>query len=79
MSVIEIERELKKMTNAERLFVIEIATQLVRGTLKDKPKLSLAEKRRQLKKSAEIMQSEYAHDKELTAMTALDGEEFHDA
>ncbi len=79
MSVTEIERELKKMTNAERLFVIEIATQLVRGTLEDKSKSPLAEKRRKLKKSVEIMQPEYARDKELTAMTALDGEEFLDA
>ncbi len=67
------------MSNAERLFVIEMATQLIRGTLKDNPALSLADKRRQLKKSVEAMQSEYANDKELTAMTALDGEEFLDA
>ncbi len=67
------------MSNAERLFVIEMATQLIRGTLKDNPALSLADKRRQLKKSVETMQSEYANDKELTAMTALDGEEFLDA
>lgn len=79
MSVTEIERELKRMTNAERLFVIEIASQLVRGTLKNDSNLSLADKRQRLKKSAEIMLSEYAHDEELTAMTVLDGEEFHHA
>lgn len=79
MNAIEIERELKRMSNAERLFVIEMATQLIRGTLKDDPASSLAGRKRQLKKSVEIMQSEYTNDKELTAMTALDGEEFLDA
>ena len=33
MSVIEIESELKKMTNSERFFVIEIATKLIRGEM----------------------------------------------
>ena len=79
MSVIEIERELRKISNAERLGVIELATKLVRGTLPDKPQPSLAEKRRRLKSSAQITLSEYAHDHELTALTALDNKEFLDA
>ncbi len=71
MSVVEIENELKKMTNEERLFVIEIATKLVRR--------EFSIKKERLKRSAEIMLSEYRSDKELTAMTALDGEDFLDA
>ena len=71
MSVIEIESELKKMTNEERLFVIEFATKLVRR--------EFSTKKKRLKRSAKIMLSEYANDKELTAMTALDGEDFLDA
>ena len=71
MSVVEIETELKKMTNAERLFVIEMATKLVRR------EFSLHKEK--LKRSAEIMLSEYASDKELTATTVLDGEDFFDA
>ena len=79
MSVLEIERELRQMSNAERLVVIEFATKLVRETLPDKLLLSLAEKRRKLKSSAEIMLAEYANDKKLTALTMLDGESFLDA
>ena len=71
MSLIEIENELEKMTNAERLFVIEIATKLVRR--------EFSTKKEKLKRSAEIMLSEYGGDKELTATTALDGEDFLDA
>jgi hypothetical protein len=71
MSVIEIESELKKMTNEERLFVIEVATKLVRR--------EFSTKKEKLKRSAEIMLSEYRSDKELTAMTAFDGEDFLDA
>jgi len=71
MSVVEIENELEKMTNAERLFVIEIATKLVRR--------EFSTKKEKLKRSAEIMLSEYGGDKELTATTALDGEDFLDA
>ena len=79
MSIAEIQTELKKMSNSERLFVIEIATKLVRGTISEKPNLSLEEKRKRLKSSAETMLSEYQTNKELTAMTALDGEVFLDA
>jgi hypothetical protein len=79
MSVIEIESELQKMTNAERLFVIEIATRLIRGEMNGKRPLPLEEKRAKLKKSAEIMLSEYKNDKDLTALTVLDGEDFLDA
>jgi hypothetical protein len=71
MSVAEIESELKKMTNEERLFVIELATKLVRR--------EFSTKKERLKRSAEIMLPEYANDKELTAMTAFDGEDFLDA
>ncbi len=79
MSVTEIENELAKMTNQERFFVIEIATKLIRKELGGKPKPSFEEKRAKLRKSAEIMLPEYQNDKELTAMTILDGEEFFDA
>lgn len=71
MSVVEIESELKKMTNEERLFVIEVATKLVRR--------EFSTKKEKLRRSAEIMLSEYADDKQSTSMTALDGEDFLDA
>ena len=71
MSVVEIETELKKMTNTERRIVIEIATKLVDS--------DISEKRQKLKKSAEIMLSEYTNNKDLTDLTNLDGEDFFDA
>ena len=71
MSVAEIETELKKMTDDERLFVIEIATKLVRR--------KSSTKKERLKRSAEIMLSEYGDDKHLTDLTTLDGEDFFDA
>ncbi len=79
MSVIEIESELQKMTNAERRFVIEIATKLITNESHGKLRFSIEEKREKLKVSAEIMLAEYKNDKELTAMTSLDGEDFSDA
>jgi hypothetical protein len=78
MSIAEIQTELKKMTNSERLFVIEIATKLVRGTIGEQPKLSLEEKRKKLKSSAESMLSEYVNNKDLTEFNVLDSEVFLD-
>jgi hypothetical protein len=79
MSVLEIESELQKMTNTERLFVIEIATKLIRGEMSGKYRSSLEEKRAKLRQSAEMMLSEYTNNKDLTALTSLDGEDFLDA
>jgi hypothetical protein len=78
MSVAEIEHELEKMTNAERRIVIEIASKLIHNE-KNKRHLSLEEKRAKLKQSAELMLTEYENNKDLTALTSLDGEEFLDA
>ncbi len=79
MSVIEIESELQKMTNSERLFVIEIATKLIGKDMIGKRRLSLEEKRAKLRQSAEMMVSEHKTNKDLTALTSLDGEDFLDA
>lgn len=75
MSIIEIKSKLEKMKNSERRVVIEIATELIYG----KKRLSLEEKRAKLKDSAEIMLSEYTNNKDLTALTELDSEDFVDA
>jgi hypothetical protein len=42
---------------------------------KQKPK-TREHRRQKLQRAAEIMRAEYTHDKELTAFTALDGEDF---
>lgn len=78
MNTVEIESELKKMSNSEQLIVIEIATKLVRATFSEKPKLSLEEKRKRLKSSAEAMLSEYSNNKGLTELSILDSEDFVD-
>ncbi len=76
MSVVEITNQLKQMSNAERLIVIEIATKFLRDELDSPIKLSRAERRKKLKISAEIMLSEYQNNKELTDLTILDSEDF---
>ena len=75
MSVIEIENELKKMSNTQRLLVIEIATSLIRKNIAGKE----PEKKLSLEEAAEMLYEDYLHDEELTAVTrALDGEDFLD-
>lgn len=76
MSVVEIENELKEMSNTQRLMVIEIATSLIRKNLAGKE----SEKKLSLEEAAELLYEDYLHDEELTAVTrALDGEDFLDA
>lgn len=65
MSVIEIESELQKMNNKERLFVIEIATKLIGKDINGKRRLSLEDKRAKLRQSAKMMISEYTNNKDL--------------
>ena len=77
MSVLELTKELKQMSNTERLLIIEVATKLVRNEIKDEKKspakkLSLAE-------SAELMRDEYLNNRELTIVTdSLASEDFYD-
>lgn len=78
MSVIEIESQLKKMSNSDRLAVIVIADRLVRKSGRSKS-AGAAQRHSKLRKSAEIMLSEYCNDKELTAFSSLDSEDFLDA
>jgi hypothetical protein len=40
-----------------------------------KPELAEAQRQKRMERAVEIMQEEYATDKELTAFTALDGED----
>ena len=72
MSVVEIENELEKMSDAERLIVIEIATKLIRKNLDNKT----SPKKLSLEEAAELLRNDYLNDPELTAFTALDGEDF---
>lgn len=78
MSVATIETELGKMTNAERLAVIGVATKLIKTKPNKNRKPSREEKRSKLKESAELMRDEYSTNKSLTDLTNLDGEDFLD-
>ena len=75
MSVIEIENELKQMSDTQRLIVIEIATGLIKKNLTEKK----SENKLSLEEAAELLYEDYLYDEELMAVTrALDGEDFHD-
>lgn len=75
MSVVEIENELKQMSDVQRLTVIEIATNLIRKNLNQK----IPENKPTLEEAAELLYEDYLYDEELTAVTgALDGEDFYD-
>ena len=57
MSVLELTKELKQMSNTDRLFIIEVAIKLVRNEIKDEKKSP--SKKLSLKESAELMRDEY--------------------
>jgi hypothetical protein len=76
MSVVEIEKKLEKMSDDQRLVVIEIATSLIRKNL---TKENL-ENKTSLEEAADLLYENYLYDEELTAVTrALEIEDFHDA
>jgi hypothetical protein len=75
----EILAELEKMTNEERLEVIEAATRLLPNEMKRSPAgESRAKMDQQLLGAAQMMRGEYAAGGELTATTALDNEDLKD-
>lgn len=77
MSKTEILEELKKLAPAERLSVIELALQQLRGDLeRHEPVRDEVEKRR-LAQAAEALFDDYAADGELRAFSILDGEDFY--
>jgi len=77
MSVLELTKELKQMSNADRLLVIETATKLIRSEITNEEKSS--PKKLSLKESAELMRDEYLNNRELTILTdSLGHEDFYD-
>ena len=70
--------ELKKLPPLERLNIIEAALHQIRRDLEAvKEPLPVGGKQRQLAEAAEALLGDYASDKDLTAYTALDGDDFH--
>jgi hypothetical protein len=79
MTRTEILEELKKLTPAERLAVVEAAIGLIREDLQRAMQpLTRAERAKQLAEAAEALLPDYTAGGELTAFTVLDGEDFHE-
>jgi ribonuclease HII len=74
----EIIDQLKQLTTAERLAVIEAATRLIREDLSQSESVEKGEDN-QLTHAAAALLADYESDRELTAFTALDGEDFRNA
>jgi ectoine hydroxylase-related dioxygenase (phytanoyl-CoA dioxygenase family) len=74
----EIIDQLKQLTTAERLAVIEAATRLIREDL-SQPEANENAEDEQLAQAAKALLADYQSDRELTAFTSLDGEDFRHA
>jgi hypothetical protein len=74
----EIIDQLKQLTTAERLTVIEAATRLIREDLSQSQGGEKSEDE-QLAQAAAALLADYKSDPELTAFASLDGEDFHHA
>ena len=73
----EILEELKNLTNAERLVIMEAAIRLIREDLQHASSLGFQEeKKQQLTRAAEALLQDYQAGDDLTAFTVLDSEDF---
>ena len=72
----EIINEMKQLSNAERLAIVEEATRLIRQEGAGSPEDSTKEC---LTSAAKVLLQDYLSHEELTAFTVLDGEEFRSA
>ena len=73
----EILEELKKLTTAERLVVMETALRLIREDLQQTERpLTPIERKQQLAMAAEALLPDYQAGSELTVFTVLDSEDF---
>ena len=74
----EIIDQLKQLTTAERLAVIEAATRLIREDLAQHEANENAEDQ-QMAQAATALLPDYQSDRELTIFSSLDGEDFRNA
>jgi len=73
MTRVEILEELKKLTTAERLAILEAALHMVREDLQKAGKLQIhTEEKQQLAVAAQALLPDYEADDELTVFTVLD-------
>lgn len=68
MSAIDILTEIKRLPTADQLMLVEKTLHAMR----------LEEQREKMRKAAELVLDDYLNDPELTAFTALDGEEVYE-
>ena len=74
----EIIDQLKQLTTAERLAVIEAATRLLQQDL-SQSEIDVSTHDRQLAQAAAALLADYQSDPELVSFTSLDGEDFRHA
>ena len=74
----EIIDQLKQLTTAERLAVIEAATKLIQQDL-SLAEIDIGAQDKQLTRAAAALLADYQSDSELVAFTSLDGEDFRHA
>lgn len=75
----EVVRELQTWPIEERLQVAEELLRLIRSEVSTGTPARRSAVRRKMKQAASALLSDYANDEELTAFTALDGDDFHAA
>ena len=77
MTQVEILEELKKLTTAERLAIVEAVLRLIREDLQQMERpLTPMERKQQLVTAAKALLPDYKAGDELTVFTALDSEDF---
>ena len=69
-------KELNKLTNTERMTIIEASLHLIRNDI-NMAKHPRTDKKRQLSRAAKALLADYSEDGEMTIFTSLDGEDFH--
>ena len=69
--------QLKSLPAVERLGIVESAVHELREDLERSGVRAEEETNARLARAAEAMLADYSNDRELTALTALDGEAFH--
>jgi len=69
-------KELKNLTNTERLTIIETSLHLIRDDIYSVKHLR-TDKKRQLALAAKALLADYSEDGEMSIFTSLDGEDLH--
>jgi hypothetical protein len=74
----EILDEIRKLTNNERLAIIEEVLNMIRKDFQQtEQERKVSNTKQRLKQAAKELLADYMSDDELTAFNALDGEDFH--